>query len=77
MAKIINIEKDEKSIYHVTLKPSLLGRIFGASEKVIKLKDSGREYVSGGQTVYINEKGEKIGNWSSIGEAIDNWRRRF
>ena len=75
--KIINIEKDDKQIYHVTLKPNLISRLFGAKEKVIKLKDSGRVYTFGGQTVYINEKGEKIGNWSNIGEAIDNWRRRF
>ena len=75
--KIINIEKDEKGIYHVTIRPNLITRLFGGKEKVFKLKDCGREYVFGGQTVYINEKGEKIGNCSKIGEAIDNWRRRF
>ena len=74
--KLVNIEKINK-VYHVTLKPNFIGRIFGKTEKVIKLKDYGTKYSCGGQTVYINQEGKKIGNYSPIAEAVDNWRRKF
>jgi hypothetical protein len=77
--KITKIEKDKDkyNIYCVTLAPNFIEKFFGVKERVEKFKDTGSEYWSGGGIVYVNQDGEHLGNGSSIGEAIDKWRRRF
>lgn len=75
--KIDKIEEEKYDIYKVYYKPNWLERLFGIKAKTIKYKDSGREFVLGGGTVYIKEDGTKLGNFNSIGKTIDNFRRKF
>lgn len=77
--KINKIKKEEGSylIYEVTFVPNWIERIFGVKEKIRRFKDTGKTYVFGGQSVYIDESGNELGNYSSISESIDRWRRRW
>jgi hypothetical protein len=59
--RITKIEKIDR-IYHVTMEPGFLSRLFGAKTKTERFKDSGNIYTFGGGTVYIRENGEKLGN---------------
>ena len=75
--KIIKIREHENRIYSVKIKPNLIMRVFGAKEKTLRFKDTGRVYTFGGQTVYVNEKGERIDKYSKITKAIDCHMRSF
>jgi len=75
--KIVKIETTDNEIFSVHLEPYFIERIFGVKPKVVKYKDSGKEYFIGKQTVYIKENGEKCGNENRIAEKIDCWRRSF
>jgi len=75
--KIVKIENIDFRIYKVTIRPSFIEKILGKKEETIRIKDTDRSYIHGNGSVYINERGEYLGNGNFIGEAIDNWRRRF
>jgi hypothetical protein len=64
-------------VYEVTLVPNWLERVFNIKEKTVKFKDTGSEYMVGGQTVYRNEDGSKRGNGDRISREIDNFRNKF
>ena len=64
-------------IYHVTFEPNWIEGIFGVKPKTERYRASDSRYVFGGGTVYIREDGEKCGNHSYVGDAIDKWRRKF
>ena len=74
--KITKIEKHDY-VYHVTLTPNLIEKLFGVKEKVSKFRDNGSTYRFGSGTVYVRSDGEKTENGSYIGEAIDKWRNSF
>lgn len=74
--KITNIVKETSSIFQVTLKPNWLERFFGIKEETKRFKDSGNEYMFGSETIYLNEKGIKIGR-GYIQEELDEFRRKF
>lgn len=74
--KVSKIE-DIDGIYHVTITPTWIERIFGLKEKVMKFKPKGATFVFGGGEVYIRSDGEETGNGSYIGEALDKFRKRF
>lgn len=74
--KITKIE-EVGGLYHVTLKPNWLEKLFGVKEKTWTFKDNYSTYRFGGGSVYIRSDGEKTGNGSYIGESIDKWRRKF
>jgi hypothetical protein len=75
--KIKNIKRDDKnySVYVVKFEPNWLEKKIGVKEKTKQYKSTGRIYVFGGGNVYINKKGNSLGNGHWIGEAIDKWRR--
>jgi len=77
--KVSNIKREEEysNIYVVTLVPNWFEKLFGVKEKTKRYKDTGSIYRFGGGNVYINEKGEKLGNGSKIGNVIDKWRNAF
>ena len=78
--KIKEIKRNEKidyDVYTVTLTPNWLEKLFGVKEKQKEYKDCGSIYKFGGGKVYVNKEGEPLGNGHPIGEAIDNWRRRW
>jgi len=74
--RITKIEK-EGHIYTVTFKPNWIEKILGFKEKNTRFKETGYRYTFGGGEVYVNEKGEKLGNRDWIGESIDNWKHKF
>lgn len=61
--------------YELSLEPTWLERKFGYKPKKLILKDTYSNYTVGGQTIYVDEKGNKTGNGSSYAEAIDRFRR--
>lgn len=69
--------KQEEYIFHITLSPNWLEKLFGIRDKYICIKDTGREFTFGGGTVYKREDGSLLRNGSYIGESVDNWRRKF
>jgi hypothetical protein len=73
ITKIIQSEK----YFNVFLKPNLIERLVGYKNKVEILKDSGRKYLHGEGTVYIQRNGNFLKNNSKIMKAIDNFRRSF
>ncbi len=76
--RILSVKRNEKSWgYMVDIKFNWLERLFGAKNGEYEFRDSGRSYVFGGGTIYTNKKGEDTSNGSSIGEAIDKFRRQW
>jgi len=77
--KIKEIKKVEgtRLVYEITFRPNWIEKIFGVKEKVKKFKDTGKTYALGGQSVYIDESGDELGNYSYISESIDRWKRRW
>ena len=77
--KIKEIKKVEGTylVYEVVFRPNWIEKIFGVKEKIKKFKDTGKTYVFGGQSVYIDENGDELGNYSYISESIDRWKRRW
>jgi hypothetical protein len=73
--RIKEIRQDGR-YYIVELEPNRLERIFGKKPGSIKLKDSGDSYMFGGQTIYIDEEGNKSGNGNWIAVELDKWRRK-
>lgn len=77
---ISKIEK-EGNIYLVTREPNFIERVFGVKPRVDKYKDTGNTYTFGGGHVYVDQKGNELGNGLGYGsdtrEVIDCWRRRF
>ena len=75
--KIIKIT-EACGVYSVDIKPSWIGRLFGATERTEKFKcDGGNTYKFGGGYVYYNQKGVTLDNYHQIGVAIDRYRRMF
>lgn len=66
-----------KEYFNVFLKPNLIERLVGFKNKIEILKDSGRKYLHGEGSVYIQKDGSFLKNYSKIMKAIDNWRRKF
>lgn len=62
------------SYYNVKLKPNWLEKLLGFEAYTVTLKDSGSHFMAGGGAVYVTQYGEKLGNGSYIGEAIDKFR---
>jgi hypothetical protein len=78
--KIKSIEKEKdrfNDIYLVTFEPNWLEKLFGIKEKLEKYKDTGEVFTFGGGHVYINQDGEQLINHNSIGETLDNFRRKW
>ncbi len=75
--KVINIKEEQATVYLVNIKPCFIMRLLGSKEKNVRVKDIEETYNFGGGSVYVNEKGEKLGNGNYIGVAIDNWKRKF
>jgi len=79
--KIKSISKQDCDTYYdtykVVFKPNFIERLFGAKEKEELFKDTGNTYLLGDGAVYVNQKGEKLGVFSNVGQAIDNFRRSF
>lgn len=74
--KVTKIEENS-GIYLVTLTPNFIEKLFGKKEKVDRFRMSDSTYMFGGGAIYIRQDGERTGNGSYIGEAIDKWRRKF
>ena len=74
--KITNIVKEGR-VYTLTFTPRFLGRLFGLKESTEKFKDTFSTYVFGGGGIYVNQQGQRTGNGSYIGEAIDLFDRRW
>lgn len=72
--KVIRINRTDNK-YHVTTKPSLMGRLFGMKCKTGIYHSTMDSYMFGGGGIYIDSEGNKTGNGSIIGEAIDGWIR--
>jgi hypothetical protein len=75
--KEIKRKKDSYSIYEVTFTPNWLEKLFGIKEKTKEYKETSSSYTFGGGNVYIDKKGNKLGNGNWIGEAIDNFNRSW
>ena len=77
--KIKEIKKVEGTylVYEVVFRPNWIEKIFGVKERVKKFKDTGSTYLFGGQSVYMDQSGNKLGNYSYISESIDRWKRRW
>ena len=77
--KIKEIKQKEGSwfIYQVTFTPNWLEKLFGFEEQTKEYKDRDATYRFGGGNVYINKKGDELGNGNWIGEAIDRFRRAW
>lgn len=77
--KIKKIEETNSLVntYAVTFEPNWLEKLFGVKEKRVEYKDNNSSYAYGGQRVYVDKEGNKLPNGSSIGLAIDKWRRRW
>lgn len=58
--------------YAVWFEPNWFERLLGR-QKIRIIYKKIDEYFYGNGGVYINDKGEKLGNYSSIGSAIDNY----
>jgi len=74
--EITKIE-EEGMIFTVTLTPNFLERLFFIKEKVKRFKQTHSTFTFGGGRVYLNEKGEKLGNGNWIGEELDKHQRKF
>lgn len=77
--KIKEIRQREGSsdIYVVTFKPNWLEKLFGVKEKQKEYRPTGVQYLVGGQREYMDKNGNSLGNFSSISEAIDKYRRQW
>ena len=77
--KIKEIKRKENSffIYEVTFAPNWLEKLFGVEEKTKEYKDVDATYTFGGGNVYIDKKGNELGNGNWIGKAIDKYRRSW
>lgn len=64
-------------VYHVTLTPSRIAKLFGCKEKTLRYKDTGKVYALGRGRIYISSDGEILENFSYIAVEIDKWRRSF
>ena len=65
------------TIYHVTIEPGFIAKLFGAKTRVERFKNGGSTFMFGGGTVYVAEDGSDLSNGSKIGKAIDKWKKRF
>lgn len=74
--KILNIEYIG-TIYHVTIEPGFIAKLFGAKTRVERFKNGGSTYWLGGGTVYVAEDGSNLPNGSQIAVSIDKWKKRF
>jgi hypothetical protein len=74
--KITHIARID-NIFQVTFTPNWLQRLFGVKEKLVHYKDTGHVYGIGNGHFYLCEDGKLIDNIDPVGEAIDNWRRKF
>ena len=77
--KINKIKKAEWPylVYEVTFVPNWIERMLGVKEKISRFKDTGKTYVFGCQSVYIDESDNELGNYSNVSESIDRWKRRW
>lgn len=75
--KIVEIRESDDSIYTVRFKPNWFERIFGGIEYEEQYKYTGEIYTNGGGRVYIRKDGSSLGNGNTIGEAIDNFKRKW
>lgn len=75
--KEIKRRKGSYSVYEVTFEPNWLEKLFGVKEKTKEYKDTNSTYTFGGGNVYIDKKGNMLGNNNWIGEAIDNFIRSW
>ena len=75
--KITKIEENQFNIYTVTFEPNLIERLLNIKSYKRKYKDTGNHYALGGGSVYIDQKGRKLGNGNWIGNKIDEWKRKF
>lgn len=76
ITKIVDV-KDNYRDYEVTFAPNWFEKLLGYKEKTKKYRNTGDEYTFGGGKVYIKEDGSILSNGNWIGEAIDNFRRKF
>ena len=76
--KIDNIER-EGLIFSVTFVPNWLERLFNIKPVTKQYKITDSEYMFGkhNNRVYLDKKGEPLGNGNWIGEAIDNFRNKW
>jgi len=75
--KIKEIKQQDGNVFIITLKPNFIERLFGFTQKEIRIKNTYDTYYYGGGFVYIREDGHKLGNDNWIGRALDNYQRRF
>ena len=75
--KITKIKNNQSNIYIVYFEPTWFEKIFKIQPYQKKYKDTGNFYVYGKGSVYIDQKGRKLGNGNWIGKRIDEWRRKF
>ena len=75
--KKIEDDKEKSNVYIVTLIPNWFEKLLGDKETEIKYKDTGDTYSFGGGRVYIDQLGKQLGNHNYIGDALDNWIRRW
>jgi hypothetical protein len=75
--KEIKRKEDSYSIYEVTFTPNWLEKLFGIKEKTKEYKETSSSYTFGGGSVYIDKKGNQLGNGNWIGKAIDNFNRSW
>jgi len=74
--KITNIEQN-KNIYTVTFTPGIIGKLFFMREKTVQYKDIGETYMLGGDHVYVDKNGERLGIFDPIQEKLTAFRNRF
>ena len=72
--KEIKQKEGSYSTYQVTFTPNWLEKLFGLKEETKEYKDTDATYLSGGGSVYIDKKGDKLNNGNWIGKAIDKFR---
>ena len=75
--KEIKRKEDSYRIYEVTFTPNWLEKLFGIKEKTKEYKETNSSYTFGGGNVYIDKKGNQLGNGNWIGKAIDNFNRSW
>lgn len=75
--RIQSVKKNEKVGWDVSVKFNWLEKLFGAKDKLITYRDSGRAYLFGNQTIYTDKDGNTTSNYSDIAEAIDTFRRKW
>ncbi len=69
--------KQEGDIWHITLTPNFLERLFGFKERVLLYKETDRIYKYGGGNIYVTQDGRDSGNGNWIGKAIDRKKKCF